>query len=171
VPILCMIVGIVSGISAVVIGLIFAAPGPILFAAYVGGGAVGIILSAAVILGLRMVQRKPEVASLTAWGKSDMPDIADTSLGTPDVASVVYLPKYRVAAERALFRRNQPERKRLAGRYGWPERTPEDLRLALLDLLSYDRVAPEDIWDEIQDWLERNEVHCPTGIRMAQEGR
>ena len=171
-----MIVGFFCGIVAVAVAWAFAMSGPMLFAAYVGGGAFGIIVAAGVVLVLRMARARMPVGSSTGWTAPQISEAADLSdarqggaAGT--AATVVYLPEYRVAAERALFRRNQPDRKRAPGGYGWPEQPPEGLRLALLDLLSYERVAPEDIWDELQDWLERNEAQCPTDIKTARDSR
>lgn len=43
----------------------------------------------------------------------------------------------------------------------WPEHVPADLRLRLLDVLSYRNSSPEDLWDEVRDWLEGHAVLAP----------
>lgn len=46
----------------------------------------------------------------------------------------------------------------------WPERIPADLRLRMLDVLSYRSVSPDDVWDELRDWLEANMVVVPPNL-------
>lgn len=43
----------------------------------------------------------------------------------------------------------------------WPDRPPKDLALRLSDALQYPNCGPEDLWDEIGDWLNENLVVPP----------
>ncbi len=43
----------------------------------------------------------------------------------------------------------------------WPDRAPKDLALRLADALLYPDCRPDDLWDEIGDWLNANEVAAP----------
>lgn len=51
------------------------------------------------------------------------------------------------------------------GSDGWPATPPADLRLRLLDALSYAAPGPEDIWDEIKEWLDQHRVPMPSPAR------
>lgn len=175
--VLYIIVGSIFSLVAVIIAVVLSWSVPMLFVAYTGGGAVGIFITAAIVLAVRRARAEIKVPLPRTEMVSQQAETVDiANVGTPEVvaqdsASVVYLPEYRVAAARALFTRNQADRQHAMGGFGWPEEPPEELRLALLDLLSYERVRPEDIWDEIQDWLERNEAQCPSDVKAAQNRR
>lgn len=55
---------------------------------------------------------------------------------------------------------------------GWSSQVPWDLRLRLLDALSYGSCGPQDIWDELVDWLEEHRVPAPErGARLASAGK
>lgn len=43
----------------------------------------------------------------------------------------------------------------------WPDRLPRDLAIRLADALRYESCGPEDLWDEIGDWLEQNRIPPP----------
>jgi hypothetical protein len=43
----------------------------------------------------------------------------------------------------------------------WPNRPPKELAIRLADALQYSNCGPEDLWDEIGDWLRLNQVAPP----------
>jgi hypothetical protein len=43
----------------------------------------------------------------------------------------------------------------------WPDRPPRDLAIRLADALQYERCGPQDLWDEIGDWLGANGIAPP----------
>ena len=43
----------------------------------------------------------------------------------------------------------------------WPDRIPKDLSLRLADALRREHCGPDDLWDEIGDWLEFHNVTAP----------
>jgi hypothetical protein len=46
----------------------------------------------------------------------------------------------------------------------WPEHAPNDFKLRMLDVLSYSDVTPDDLWNEMRDWLETNSVRVPVQV-------
>ncbi|WP_415182886.1 hypothetical protein [Phaeovulum sp.] len=51
----------------------------------------------------------------------------------------------------------------------WPESIPADLRLRMMDALSYRQCSPDAIWDEIRDWLEDNRVRVTFSVLLHEE--
>jgi len=48
------------------------------------------------------------------------------------------------------------------GTFGtWPDQAPRDLALRLADALLYPNCSPDDLWDEIGDWLTSRRVGLP----------
>ena len=43
----------------------------------------------------------------------------------------------------------------------WPDRPPRDLAVRLADALQYENCKPQDLWDEIGDWLGMHRVTPP----------
>ena len=43
----------------------------------------------------------------------------------------------------------------------WPSRPPRDLAIRLADVLQYESCDPQDLWVEIEDWLNLNRVTPP----------
>lgn len=53
----------------------------------------------------------------------------------------------------------------------WPETSPPDLRLRLLNVLSYRAPGPEDVWDEVREWLIHHKIAVPAGVRPDRRPR
>ncbi|OYX22544.1 MAG: hypothetical protein B7Z10_13085 [Rhodobacterales bacterium 32-66-7] len=47
------------------------------------------------------------------------------------------------------------------GQGAWPDQPPRELALRLADALLYPNCSPEDLWDEIGDWLTSRHVAAP----------
>lgn len=50
---------------------------------------------------------------------------------------------------------------RLPDHHVWPDRAPRDLALRVADALQRQHCGPEDLWDELCDWLVFNNVAAP----------
>ena len=50
--------------------------------------------------------------------------------------------------------------------YNWPDRPPRDLAVRLADALQYENCGPQDLWNEIGDWLGQNRVPPPKISRI-----
>jgi hypothetical protein len=49
----------------------------------------------------------------------------------------------------------------------WPSVVPEDLKLRMLDVLSYAELGPDHLWDEFAEWLEEQHVQVPAQLRRT----
>ena len=54
------------------------------------------------------------------------------------------------------------EKSSTEARHTWPDGPPRDLAVRLADSLQYESCGPQDLWDEIGDWLTINRVVPPT---------
>ena len=56
----------------------------------------------------------------------------------------------------------------MATRDDWPDRLPDDLKHRLLDALSSAGAGPDDIWDEVRDWLVGKDVRPNERVRTEE---